>query len=191
MDLLTAKAGTEINKTGWDERSCLQGCAKGELQSQEVFYRRFYPAMMALVKRYTDDKDECTSILNNAFLKAFRKIGSFRNEGSLEGWLRRIVIHAVSDYFRYRHQPQEIPHDTVPDNVSKNTSIEIPYDYQLLLKLFEGLPPSTRAVVNLFIIEGYGHKEIGSIMGISENTSKWHVAEGRKLLQQKLNILKK
>ncbi len=191
MDLLTAKAGTETNKTGWDERSCLQGCVKGELQSQEAFYRRFYPTMMALVKRYTDDKDECTSILNNAFLKAFRKIGSFRNEGSLEGWLRRIVIHAVSDYFRYRHQPHEIPHDTVPEHASNNTSIDIPYDYQLLLKLFEGLPPSTRAVVNLFIIDGYGHKEIGSIMGISENTSKWHVAEGRKLLQQKLNTLKK
>ncbi len=147
--------------------------------------------MMAIVLRYTQDKDVACSILNNGFLKAFRNIQNFRNEGSLEGWLRKIIVHAISDYFRYKHPPKEILHDVVSDTANAIIPDHVAHDYKLLLKILNNLPPATRTVVNLFIIDGYTHKEIAGMMNISENTSKWHVSEGRKILQQQLSFVKK
>jgi len=170
----------------WDEYACIQGCIHNHLPSQEMFYRHFYPVMMALVLRYTTDKDEAGTILNNGFLKAFKNIGSFRNEGSLEGWLRRIMVHAVSDHFRYKHPPKEILKDQPDDSNATQVLTPVAYDYNKLLQLLSKLPPATRTVINLFIIDGYSHKEISAMMGITVNTSKWHVAEGRKILQEQL-----
>ena len=175
----------------WNEQACLHGCVRNDIASQGQFYKHFYPRMMAMVLRYTQDKDEACSIMNDGFLKAFKNIQSFRNEGSLEGWLRKIIIHAVSDYFRYKHPPKEILHDVVPDAANLAMSQPIAYDYHLLLKLLSNLPPATRTVVNLFMVDGYTHKEIAAMMKISENTSKWHVAEGRKILHQQLSFVKK
>ena len=191
MDSLTALTGAGQSSPGWNEQSCVRGCITGDILNQENLYRHFYPRIMALVLRYTSDRDEAASILNNGFLKVYKNLHSFRNEGSLEGWIRKIVIHAVSDFFRYKHPSKEILHGVIPDIGHYDLKQHIPYDYQLLLTAFDGLPPATRAVVNLFIIDGYTHKEISSIMGISENTSKWHVSEGRKVLQQKLSKMNK
>jgi RNA polymerase sigma factor (sigma-70 family) len=191
MDLSPVIADALQPTTAWNEQACLQGCVRNDIASQGQFYKHFYPRMMAIVLRYTQDKDVACSILNNGFLKAFRNIQSFRNEGSLEGWLRKITVHAISDYFRYKHPPKEILHDVVPDTPNAIIPDHVAHDYKLLLKILSNLPPATRTVVNLFIIDGYTHKEIAGMMNISENTSKWHVSEGRKILQQQLSFVKK
>ena len=191
MESLTAIADTGQAAANWNEQACVQDCVKGNIAGQELFYKHFYPTMMAVVLRYTSDADDACSILNNGFLKVFKNLKSFRNEGSLEGWVKRIVIHSVSDYFRYKHPLKEIPKDVLPENVAPFVPEHVPYDYRLLLKLLNGLPPATRTVINLFMIDGFTHKEIAKILGISENTSKWHVGEGRKLLQQKLDSVNK
>ncbi len=190
MDFSPVIADVLQTTAAWNEQACLQGCVRNDIASQGQFYKHFYPRMMAMVLRYTQDKDEACSILNNGFLKAFKKIQSFRNQGSLEGWLRKIVIHAVSDYFRYKHPPKEVLHEVVPDKAATMPQ-PLAHDYQLLLKLLNNLPPATRTVVNLYMIDGYTHKEIAGMMRISENTSKWHVAEGRKILHQQLSFVKK
>lgn len=171
----------------WDEATCIKGCIRNELIYQEQLYKRYYGVMMALIMRYTKDKDAAASILNNGFLKIFKHIGSFKQQGSLEGWIRRIIIHAISDHFRYKHPRIEISHDVLPEINNFSVNITINYDYKLLLTVLEELPPTTRLVINLFIIDGYTHKNIAEMLGISENTSKWHVAEGRKMLQKKFS----
>lgn len=169
----------------WNQDACVLGCVQNKIQHQQELYNRFYPTMMASVLRYTNDRDEASSILNNGFLRVLKKINTFNKEGSLEGWIRRIIIHSVSDYFRYKNPPIEILKDTIPENTS-SINIESKYDYNLLLNVLNELPQTTRLVINLFIIDSFSHKEIAQMLGISENTSKWHVANGRKILQEKL-----
>ncbi len=169
----------------WNQDVCVQGCVQNKMQCQQELYTKFYPVMMSAILRYTNDRDEATSILNNGFLRVFKKINTFKKEGSLEGWIRRIMIHSVSDYFRYKNQPIEIATEIVPENASI-TAIECQHDYNILLTVLNELPQTTRVVVNLFIIDSYTHREIAEMLGMSENTSKWHVANGRKILQEKL-----
>lgn len=184
--MTTPAFNKKLQTSVWNEHSCIHGCVHNDIVSQEALYRKFYPPMMAVVARYTSDKDEAMSILNNGFLKVFKNIESYKSIGSLEGWIRTIIIHSISDYFRYKHPAKEVSFDTLPSNDNYNVPPVIQYDYKLLLSLLEELPRATRTVINLFIIDGYTHKQIAAIMGISENTSKWHVAEGKKILQKKI-----
>lgn len=190
MDASTVTANIRQPDIAWNEQACLRGCVCNDISCQGQFYKHFYPKMMALVLRYTQDRDEASSILNNGFLKVFKNIQSFRNEGSLEGWVRKIIIHAISDFYRYKHPPKEM----LQEEISTAASIEMPghiaHDYKLLLKVLSKLPPTTRAVINLFMIDGYTHKEIATMMNMSEGTSKWHVSEGRKILQQQVRFMK-
>jgi RNA polymerase sigma-70 factor (ECF subfamily) len=162
----------------------LEGCRRHDRLSQEKLYMHFFDKMLAVVKRTFPDQDAAISILNNGFLKAFTKIGQYSGSGSFEGWLRRIIHHAAADYFR-EHQRQletaELPqHLPLADGQDEAA-------YKELLQLLQYLPPATRMVINLFVIEGYSHKEIGAMLGISTGTSKWHVSEGKRLLKELVN----
>lgn len=144
----------------------------------------FFDKMLAVVKRTFPDQDAAISILNNGFLRAFAKIGQYSGSGSFEGWLRRIIHHAAADYFREHRRQLETaplpPHLPLADGHDQAA-------YKELLQLLHYLPPATRMVINLFIIEGYSHKEVGAMLGISTGTSKWHVSEGKRLLKVLLN----
>lgn len=190
MDASTVTANIRQTDIAWNEQACLQGCVCNDISCQGQFYKHFYPKMMGLVLRYTQDRDEASSILNNGFLKIFRNIKSFRNEGSLEGWVRKIIIHAVSDFYRYKHPPKEIQYEEIPNTAIIEMPKHVTHDYKLLIKMLGKLPPTTRTVVNLFMIDGYTHKEIAGMLNMSEGTSKWHVSEGRKILQQQISIMK-
>ena len=140
--------------------------------------------MLAVIRRYTSDRDKATDILNNGFLRAFTKIAQYQQTGSFEGWLRRIMVHAVADYFRNgsgqtkEQMPGELPGDLAITTESNTL------EYKDLLLVLQQLPPTTRIVINLFIIEGYSHKEIAELLNISTGTTKWHVSEGKRLLQR-------
>jgi RNA polymerase sigma-70 factor (ECF subfamily) len=142
--------------------------------------------MMDTVRRYTSDRDTAFQILNSGFLNAFQHIGQYAYQGSFEGWLRKIMTNAVAGHFRSnRPNPQVIVTAELPEHITKYEGHQ-PLEYKDLLALLQRLPPATRMVINLFLIEGYTHKEIAAMTGISVGTSKWHVAEGKKLLQQML-----
>lgn len=190
MKLHTEKGYLKQHANVFDENVCVQGCVQQKIQYQQQLYTRFYSTMMAAVLRYTSDRDQAASILNNGFLRVFKKIHTFKTEGSLEGWIRRIIIHSVSDYFRYKKKSVEILQESIAENTTATSRIEIGYDYNLLLNVLNDLPQTTRIVVNLFIIDEFTHKEIAQMMDMSENTSKWHVATGRKILQEKLETYK-
>lgn len=166
----------------------INGCVRNERTAQEKLYRLFYPRMMGVVRRYIDHYEQAEEVLNNGFLRAFQKIDQYTFQGSFEGWLRKIVFHAVSDYVkqnvRYNEKILLIEKDQF---VHKDHADKLYYDQ--LLELVQSLPDATRSVFNMYVMEGFSHKEIGKMLGISEGTSKWHLSEGRRMLKEKIEKL--
>lgn len=166
----------------------IHGCIRNERSAQERLYRLFYSRMMALVRRYIDQDVQAEEVLNNGFLRAFQKIQQYTFQGSFEGWLRKIVFHAVSDYVK-----QNVKYNEKVVLVEKDQYIHKDHAdrlyYNQLLELVQCLPDATRAVFNMYVMEGFSHKEIGKILGISEGTSKWHLSEGRRQLKEKIENL--
>ncbi len=161
---------------------------RNERAAQERMYHHFYGRMMAVVRRYIDRDEQAEEVLNNGFLRAFQKVSQYTFQGSFEGWLRKIVFHAVSDYvkqnLRYNESVVLAERD---EYVEKDQADRLHYNQ--LIKLVQALPDATRAVFNMYVMEGFSHKEIGKTLGISEGTSKWHLSEGRRQLKIKIEKL--
>ena len=144
--------------------------------------------MMGLCLRYTKNDMEALEALNTGFYKVYKHIGSYRQEkGTLYTWIRTIIINSCLDHIRIRQQgsgsgelDQAASIHVPPEVISKMSAAEI-------LELTRQLPPATQAVFNLYVMEGYNHKEIAKLAGISEGTSKWHLSEARKKLQKMIN----
>lgn len=166
----------------------IQGCIRNERNAQEKVYRLFYPRMMALVKRYIDQHVQAEEVLNNGFLRAFQKVEQYTFQGSFEGWLRKIIFHAVSDYVKQNIKYKEHIVLVEKDEYIRKDHADQLY-YRELLQLVQSLPAATRNVFNMYVMEGLSHKEIGKIVGISEGTSKWHLSEGRRMLKEKIEKL--
>lgn len=166
----------------------IQGCIRNERGAQEKLYHLFYPRMMALVRRYIDQQMQAEEVMNNGFLRAFQKIKQYNFQGSFEGWLRKIVFHAVADYVK---QNAKYSANTVlvekDEYVHKDHADRLYYDQ--LVQLVQALPDATRTVFNMYVMEGFTHKEIGNMLGISEGTSKWHLSEGRRVLKERIEKL--
>jgi RNA polymerase sigma-70 factor (ECF subfamily) len=162
---------------------------RNERGAQEKLYHLFYSRMMGVVRRYIDQEMQAEEVLNNGFLRAFQKIEQYTFQGSFEGWLRKIVFHAVSDYVK-----QNVKYNDNIVLVEKDQYVHKDHAdrlyYNELLQLVQSLPDATRAVFNMYIMEGFSHKEIGKMLNISEGTSKWHLSEGRRILKDKIERLK-
>ncbi len=168
-------------------QSLIEGCMKQERTAQERLYKHFYPKMMSMVKRYTNYHQYhlAEEILNNGFLKVFQKIDSYGHKGSFEGWVRRIIYHSIFDFVRATTKYREkVVFEEKEQAVSDLAIDKMQYDD--IMQLIQALPDHTRAVFNMYIIEGFSHKEIGEKLEISEGTSKWHVHEGRKILKEQI-----
>lgn len=166
----------------------IQGCIRNQRSAQEKMYHLFYPKMMALVRRYIDQEMQAEEVLHNGYLRAFQKIKQYNFQGSFEGWLRKIVFHAVADYVKqnakYSSQVVLVEKD---EYVHKDHAEKLYYDQ--LVRLVQQLPDATRTVFNMYVMDGFTHKEIGNMLGISEGTSKWHLSEGRRVLKEKIEKL--
>lgn len=143
--------------------------------------------MMAMCMRYASDREEAMSIVNDGFMRVFKKIHLYSGKGSLEGWIRRLVWHCLADHYRKQArylrflvtEEREAPiYDSPADNLYAED----------ILNLVEKLPPASREVFRLFAIEGYSHAEIGEQLGISDGTSKWHLNAARTKLKEWMAI---
>jgi RNA polymerase sigma factor (sigma-70 family) len=163
------------------------GCKAGDRTAQEQLYRSFYRVMMNLCVRYTKNQADAMEVLNTGFYKVFKNIERYEPaQATLYTWIRTIIINSCLDFIKSKQkviQAREVEEaeqiDIPPDVISKMTSIAI-------LELVRQLPPATQAVFNLYVIEGYSHKEIAQLLQISNGTSKWHLSEARKILQTML-----
>lgn len=162
----------------------ISGCRKGDRRSQELLYRNFYGAMMAFCLRYTKNEQDALEVLNTGFYKVLKNIHKYdEKKAALYTWIRTIILNTCIDFIKIKNGrivqqelDQAVGVDLPPEVFGRMSSADI-------LVLVRKLPPATQAVFNLFVMEGYGHKEIGRIMQISEGTSKWHLSEARKQLQ--------
>ncbi len=172
-----------IKQKAYTDEELVKGCVANDRFWQEQFYRRFFPAMMDMCLRRTEDRDEAMSIVNNGFMRVFKKIHLYSFKGSLEGWVRRLVWHSLADYFR---DQQKYVHFLVfeerdqPVNASPASQLYA----EDILRMVNTLPPASAAVFRLYAIEGFSHAEIGEQLGISDGTSKWHLATARQKLKQ-------
>lgn len=145
---------------------------------------------MTIAMRYAVDEHEAADILGHAFVKMFRSIHSFdATKGNFHGWLKKIIINESLDHIKQRSRFTSLELDTAEEPFINNSIIE-KTDAAAILQLVRQLPPATHAVFVMFAIDGYSHKEIASQLNISEGTSKWHLSEARKTIQQKLTAIK-
>lgn len=171
--------------------SIIEGCIAGKRDAQSALYRKYASVMMAVCLRYAQSRDEAEDILSEAFLKVFNNMGSYRNEGSFEGWMKRIMInHALNYYRKSRRSPflEDIDNINETQIVAQDdrTAAHAPVSAETLASLIQMLPPGYRMVFNMFVFEDYSHKEISEMLGISENTSKTQLLKARKMLRRKL-----
>jgi RNA polymerase sigma factor (sigma-70 family) len=140
-----------------------------------------------MVKRYTNiyQYHLAEEILNNGFLKVFQKLDTFKFQGSFEGWVRRVIYHSIFDYVRQNMKYDEKIVFVEKDEVITH-DLTSKLNYNELMKLIQELPEQTRTVFNMYVIEGFSHKEIGEHLNINEGTSKWHLFEARKQLKIKI-----
>jgi RNA polymerase sigma-70 factor, ECF subfamily len=167
----------------------IKGCLKNDLQSQEQLYRLCYAEMIKICYRYTKDADGAGSVFNDAMLKVFKHLDKYKEQGKLMGWVKTIVTNTCFDYCKSQTSFSSANYINVEDNISiepevfKNVSAK---EIQLLIKK---LPLATATVFNMHVYDGYTHKQIGEILHISDNTSKWHLSEAKKNLKTQLEKL--
>ena len=165
----------------------IERCLNNDSKSQGELYRKFAPKMFGICLRYAKNQMEAEDVLQEGFIKVFRYLKDYRNEGSLEGWIRRTMVNTAINFYKkkVKYQKDVSLDQTEPINNEEESAID-KLSAKELLELIHGLPDGYRMVFNLNVIEGYTHKEIGGMLNISENTSKSQLSRARGVLQEKL-----
>jgi RNA polymerase sigma factor (sigma-70 family) len=171
----------------YSEDDLVSRCLNNDPKAYEDFYKRFAPKMYGVCMRFAKNQMEADDILQEGFIKVFTNLGSFRNEGSLEGWVRRTIVNTAINLYKKNVkylkdidiEQAEVVQYSEPNSLDKITVEE-------LLNMVGELPTGYRMVFNLNVIEGYSHKEISQLLEISENTSKSQLSRARQALQKKL-----
>jgi RNA polymerase sigma factor (sigma-70 family) len=164
----------------------LSGCLAQHRLAQEYLYRRYYGRLMGIAMRYCNGRDEAEDILNTAFVKIFEAVGQYQGTGALGGWMARIVFNTTIDFVRKRASYRRLhDHNTPADQPIENPALQN-LAIEELYELIQQVPAASRTVFNLYVIEGYKHHEIATMLGIDEGTSKWHLSKARGILQKLL-----
>lgn len=175
----------------YSEQEIIAGCRQKSRAIQEHLYKTYYSTFLKVCSRYAKDMQDAEQLLNDGFLKVFTQIDKFTNTGSFEGWMRRIVINTCLDYLRSTALKEEmamhvraIPAEETNLAVT-NEGLES-IEFKEMVVMIQSLPAMTRTVFNLFVFDGFNHKEISGQLDISEGTSHWHLHQARNLLQKKI-----
>ncbi len=168
------------------EKDWIEGCKRQNREAQHALYEFFSSKMYTLCCRYIKDKMEAEDVLVMAFTKIFERIDQYKNEGSFEGWIRRIMVNESLSYLRKNKNMYLETDIEAADREPDYDRIESQMEAEDLMKLIAALPTGYRIVFNLYAVDGFSHQEIAEQLGISENTSKSQLSRARALLQKKL-----
>ncbi len=172
------------------EKQLIDGCIRRDERSQNAFYKAYFPFMTSIANRYYRNKDDVYRVVNYGFLKVFNNLEKYDPTYSLTTWMGRILINHIIDEFRKNEKYEnQVPTEHIDKENNKGVSwnlVEHQWEQEDLLTMIESLPRATRTVFKLYAFEAYKHAEIAEVMGISENTSKWHLREARTRLKQLL-----
>ena len=179
-------------ETKQELQKIVEGCVKGKRKHQQKLFELFYGKMTGVCLRYAKDSDEAKDMVQNGFIKVFAKLDVYNFTGSLEGWIRRIMVNTAIDQIRKNKRD---PFSIEDDSRFKNLEDDDPFEKQeiqmetsikaeLAIKAISELSPAYKTVFNLYVIEGYTHKEIANHLNISEGTSKSNLAKAKQKLRK-------
>jgi RNA polymerase sigma-70 factor (ECF subfamily) len=167
-----------------EERDLIQACIKNERWAQKMLYEEYYSKMMGVCLRYANNSHDALDILHEGFIKVFKHISKYQPGTSLPAWIRRIMVNTAIDYYRknIRRRTEDIEQafdlsSREADAVSQCTEKEI-------LAAVQQLSPAYRAVFNLYVIEGYSHREIADMLDVTESTSRSNLVKARMKLKE-------
>ena len=175
----------------WSDQELVDGILRGNPTHQMALYRQYNVPMFRILLRYARDRAEAEDMMQDAFIRVYRDMGQFRGDGALGGWIRRIMVNASIDFYRksIRHRTEDME-CAYAESAEGEDAISM-CSAEEIMKAVQTLPPSYRAVFNLYAIEGYSHKEIGDLLNITESTSRSNLVKARGKLQEMLAHLNK
>ena len=164
----------------------LEGCKAGDRKMQELLYKQTASKMLAVCMRYAKDRMEAEDVLQMGYVKIFQKVAAYRGDGSFEGWIRRIMVNtAIESYRKNLRSLSIVPIEDAYEQPSQGFDFSS-LGMQDLMKVIQKLADGYRMVFNMYIIEGYSHKEIAETLGITEGASKSQLSRARAILQQEI-----
>jgi RNA polymerase sigma factor (sigma-70 family) len=164
----------------------LEGCKAGDRKMQELLYKQSSSKLLAVCMRYARDRMEAEDVLQLGYIKIFQKIKEYRGDGSFEGWLRKVMVNtAIESYRKNLRTLNIVPIEEGYEQPSTGFDFSR-LGMQDLLGLIQKLADGYRIVFNMYIIEGYSHKEIAAILGISEGASKSQLSRARAILKEEI-----
>jgi RNA polymerase sigma-70 factor (ECF subfamily) len=162
----------------------IHNCKKGDRKAQELLYRAYATTLFGICLKYSNSRTEAEDNLHDSFMTIFEKIGQFKDTGSFEGWMKRITVNTALHKFRKEEYLNVVSENTEAEVTVDNAYSNI--DLQTLLGYIRELPNKYRATFNLYVLDGYTHKEISQLLGTTAGTSKSNLARARILLKQKI-----
>lgn len=185
-----------------DEDNLLKECLSGNTRAQKLLYERYAPRMFGVCIRYAPDQSMAEDFMQEGFIRIFSKLSSFKSQGSLEGWMRRVMVNTSLEILRkkdilrnsvelsYHESPGDGTYSNIADDTEDNSITGI-VSAETLYKAVSEMPVGFRTVFNLYAVEDFSHKEISVMLDISEGTSKSQYARARAWLQKRLSESKK
>ena len=170
-----------------EQNKIIQSCIGGNRFSQKMLYQQFAPKMFGVCLRYSKNREEAEEILQEGFVQVFKCLNSFKNAGSFEGWVRKIMVNCAIQH--YRSNPKMnivVCIESVNDDKSTDEMIFSELQKKDLLKMVQALPPAYRINFNLYVFEGMKHREIAELLSISEGTSKSNLFNAKLILQRSI-----
>lgn len=165
-------------------KEIIHGCRKRDRRSQKKLYKKFYGYGMSITLRYADSRDEAAEILNDAFMKVFTNIEKYDDNREFKPWFRRIVINTAINRYHQTKQERTLEElSLVKETAGRQETITSSLSYQEIIEMIQQLSPAYRAVFNLYVIEGFKHREIAEILDIKVGTSKSNLAKAKQNLQ--------
>tara|TARA_R110002072_G_scaffold303134_1_gene495185 strand:- start:7214 stop:7747 length:534 start_codon:yes stop_codon:yes gene_type:complete len=172
-----------------DDSTLVKNCIDGDQKAQRMLFEKFAPKMLGVCLRYANSKEQAEDVLQDGFIKVFLKLNLY-NGGSLEGWVRRIIVNTSLDQIRKEKKfINNVAMDVVDYKIELNSHILENIHANDLLVLINEMPQGYRTVFNMFAIEGFSHKEIAKELGVTENTSKSQYSRAKLFLQNRMKEL--
>lgn len=170
-------------------RKIVEGCAKGNSDYQQLLYKELYSKMMVVCHRYASRPEDAKDLFQDGFIKVFQKIERFNFKGSLEGWVRRIMVNNAIDYYRksknkYAISETMVEAEQIPEEDQNETSIFSMISADQLLGFVQQLSPVYQMVFNLYVLDDYSHAEIAEELNITEGTSKSNLSKAKRNLKK-------
>ncbi|MFY7729178.1 MAG: RNA polymerase sigma factor [Flavobacterium sp.] len=167
----------------------IKDCQANNIKAQEQLYRLLAPKLFAVCLKYSRSRADAEDNLQDGFILLFDKIGQYRFQGSFEGWAKRLMINNVLQKYRTTGV-----FSLVTENIPEEADVYVEADevsMEFLVKIIQELPDRYRTVFNLYVTDGYSHKEIAEMLGITDGTSKSNLARARMILKEKIEALQK